>query len=348
MFEYADLKSLHLEITNRCQASCPMCSRNYHGGLDNPLLKESDWNIDDFKNIVGPVVKQLDKINFCGNFGDPLLNADLQLMTDMLKQTNIHVDVHTNGSLRNDKWWTAFPRHLPASHRVIFAIDGLADTHSRYRIGTDFNRILDNAKTFIRNGGIAEWCFIRFKHNEHQVQAAQALANTYGFKYFSVKDSSRFNFETKFAVYNKQGKTEYYLEPPTYHNIKKFDVSDLADVEEFINASDIDCFAKHNFELYIDAHKRIMPCCFLAAIPYDYYRVGDILHLPKDVIKQQYRQLINELGDTQKSIQEVLESDSFQNVWQKYWTINKLWTCARTCGSIFNRPNDQIQSYQVL
>lgn len=348
MFNYADLKSLHLEITNRCQASCPMCSRNYRGGLNNHLIKENDWKLHDFKQIVGPVIDQLEKINFCGNFGDPLLNNDLPMMTDCVKHKNIHVDVHTNGSLRNDKWWKSFPKHLPTNHRVVFAIDGLRDTHNLYRIGTDFDRILDNAKTFIRAGGIAEWCFIRFKHNQHQVEAAKALADTYGFKYFSVKDSSRFNFETKFAVFDKQGKTQYHLEPPTYHNIKNFNVSDLADVEEYIRASDIECFAKHNFELYIDAHKRIMPCCFLAAIPYDYYREGDILQNPKDVIKKQYSQLINELGDTKKSIKEVVESESFQTVWKKYWTINKLWTCARTCGSIFNKPNDQIQSYHVL
>lgn len=348
MFQLADLKSLHLEITNRCQASCPMCSRNYHGGIDNPLLKDAEWTIDDFEKLISPVLKQIRFINFCGNFGDPLLNKDLQLMTDFVKTYNIHVDIHTNGSLRNDKWWACFPKHLPSSHRVIFAIDGLRDTHSLYRIGTDFDRILANAKTFIRAGGTAEWCFIKFKHNEHQVEAAKALADTYGFKYFSVKDSSRFNFETKYAVYNKQGITEYYLEPPTNSQTKYFDVKDLKAVEDLIDKTDIDCYAKHKGELYIDAHKQIMPCCFLAGIPYDYYRKKDTLQPPKDVIKKQYAQLIEDLGDTKKGIKEVLESNSFQMVWNRYWTLQKLWTCARTCGNTFNRPNDQIRSYQEL
>ena len=80
MFKFNELQSIHLEISTRCQASCPMCSRNYHGGLSNPLLKEADWNILDFKSIIGPVIDQLTNINFCGNFGDPLLNVDLQLI----------------------------------------------------------------------------------------------------------------------------------------------------------------------------------------------------------------------------------------------------------------------------
>lgn len=348
MFQLADLKSLHLEITNRCQASCPMCNRNYHGGQTNPLLSLSDWSHQDFIDIVHPVIKQLKKINFCGNFGDPLLNDHLQDMIGSVKNHNIHVDIHTNGSLRNKKWWSCFPKHLPKSHRIVFALDGLRDTHSFYRIGTDFDRILDNAKTFIKAGGTAEWCFIKFKHNEHQIQAAQALAQAHGFKYFSVKDSNRFNFEKKFPVLDNKGNSEYYLEPPANTKTVYFDVSNLNAVQNLINETQINCYAKHSGELYIDAHRRIMPCCFLAAIPYDYYREGDTLKGPKDVIRHQYQQLILDLGNTQKSIKEVVESESFQNVWQRYWTIQKLWTCARTCGDIFNRPNDQIQSYHEL
>jgi sulfatase maturation enzyme AslB (radical SAM superfamily) len=311
-------------------------------------MKNSDWSLKDFQNIVLPVADQLIKINFCGNFGDPLLNINLQLMTDLIKNKNIHVDVHTNGSLRNNKWWASFPKHLPASHRVVFGIDGLADTHQIYRVGTDFERILENAKTFIHASGIAEWCFIKFKHNEHQIEEARQLAKKYGFKYFSVKDSSRFNFEKQFAVYDKYGKTLYYLEPPSASDTKYFDAQDLNLIKNLVDTTKISCYAKHQTELYIDAHRRIMPCCFLAAIPYDYYRKNDSLSRAKDIVKLQYKKLVQDLGDTTGSIQSVLESESFQTVWEQYWTINKLWTCARTCGDKFNKPNDQIQSYHVL
>lgn len=350
MFLYNDLNSLHLEITSRCQASCPMCSRNYHGGRPNPYLQEADWTFEDFKKIVHPVLDTVNNITFCGNFGDPLVNTDFHLMTSSLKHLNIFVDVHTNGSIRNTEFWKNLPKHLPTAHRVVFAIDGLADTHNLYRIGTDFNKILDNAKAFIKAGGIAEWCFIKFKHNEHQAQAAEALATTHGFKFFSVKDSSRFNFEKQFSVLDKNNNTEYYLEPPSNTDVKFIDVSNLDAVADIINNTQINCYAKHKGELYIDAHRNIMPCCFLAAIPYDYYRPGDTLAAPKDHIRKQYLRLIKDLGDTNamQGIRVVLESTQFQQCWKKYWAINKLWTCARTCGNTFNNPNDQIQTYQEL
>jgi DNA-3-methyladenine glycosylase I len=32
----------------------------------------------------------------------------------------------------------------------VFGIDGLADTHSIYRVGTDYHKIIENAKAFIK------------------------------------------------------------------------------------------------------------------------------------------------------------------------------------------------------
>jgi len=38
MYSYKDIKEVHLEITQRCQAACPMCDRNCNGGPDNPHI----------------------------------------------------------------------------------------------------------------------------------------------------------------------------------------------------------------------------------------------------------------------------------------------------------------------
>ena len=78
MFPFTDLEQIHLEITNNCQASCPMCSRNHHGGQENPLIKIQEWTLEDFKHIINQeVLDQIDSLYFCGNFGDPLLNNNL-------------------------------------------------------------------------------------------------------------------------------------------------------------------------------------------------------------------------------------------------------------------------------
>lgn len=344
MFRYDELESIHLEITNRCQASCPMCNRNYRGGVENPLLQISDWTVNDFKEILDPVTLSIiKKIEFCGNFGDPLINQDFHLMTDYLKNFGVAIDVHTNGSLRNKQFWKTLPRHLP-DHKIVFGIDGLADTHSRYRIGTNFDKILDNARAFIDAGGIAEWSFIRFKHNEHQVDAARELAEKIGFKKFYTKDSSRFAFETKYFILDKNESVVDYLQTPTKTKINYFDATDLNLVNQTIQTTSISCYAVNKKEIYIDAHMKIMPCCFLATIPYDYERPADNLFKAKQHIKNQYKELIVELGNTdaKQGIKKVIETEAFQTVWKKYWTVKKLWTCARVCGNTFSKPIDQV------
>jgi MoaA/NifB/PqqE/SkfB family radical SAM enzyme len=346
MIKFSELRSIHIEITNRCQASCPMCSRNYRGEVENPLLKISDWTFEDFKEIFKTeVLKTIKRIEFCGNFGDPLINRDFHLMTSYVKDLDIFIDVHTNGSLHNQEFWKKLPQYLP-QHRVVFGIDGLADTHSVYRRGTNFEKILKNAREFINAGGVAEWSFIRFKHNEHQIEQAKKLANSIGFSKFYTKDSSRFAFETECAVLDKHERITEVIKPPTKTKVTYFDPRDLATVSKTIQNTDIDCYAQHKKEIYIDAHQKIMPCCFLAAIPYDYSRPNDSLYMAKMHIKNQYSSLIESLGNTDAKlgIKTVIEQQTFQTVWQQYWTVNKLWTCARVCGNRFSKPADQVNS----
>jgi len=45
MYRYSDLKTVHLEITEACNAACPMCARNINGGEDNPHLKDNELRI---------------------------------------------------------------------------------------------------------------------------------------------------------------------------------------------------------------------------------------------------------------------------------------------------------------
>jgi len=348
MFRFDKLESIHLEITNRCQASCPMCSRNVHGGLVNPLINNRDWTLEDFKHILSKeVLTQITGFYFCGNFGDPIINNDLIDMCSYSKESNpnLYIRIHTNGSARSTDWWKKLADELPKEHNVIFALDGLEDTHSIYRIGTNYNNIIDNAKAFISNGGKAEWAFIKFKHNEHQLKDAEKLANELGFSRFTYKDSSRFVATDKFEVLDKDGNTDYYLEPPTGSKINYITQDIINNYKDIVKQSEIECYVQQTKEIYIDAYKQIMPCCFLASIPYNYSKKNDTTIPVRREIKKQYQNLLEDLGNTnalEMTIQEVIDSDVWQNVWKRYWNTEKLITCARTCGiNKLSKPKDQ-------
>ena len=357
VFKFTDLKQIHLEVSNNCQASCPMCSRNISGGLENPLIKVQNWSLDDFKNIMNQeVFDQIDGFYFCGNFGDPILNNDLIDMCRYAKdmaRPEINVSIHTNGGAKSTTWWKELAHALPKNHKVIFALDGLADTHSLYRIGTDFNNVIRNATAFIQEGGIAEWAFIKFKHNEHQVDDVRALSKKLKFQYFTVKNSSRFVGEAKTKVLDKSGNVTHYLEPSSDTTIKFIDRKIIDSFKDSIAHAKIDCKVLNNKEVYIDAYKQLFPCCHTASVPYmreqtNFHEWGDTVYSIVQTMMSQHHDMIKSLGNmdtTTRSIKEIINSPEYQSVWQEYWTTKKLFMCVRTCGNgpgiDFSKPKDQ-------
>jgi len=53
MYEYKDIRTIHLEVTQNCQASCPMCDRNQNGGALNPHINLDELTIGDVNLICG-------------------------------------------------------------------------------------------------------------------------------------------------------------------------------------------------------------------------------------------------------------------------------------------------------
>jgi hypothetical protein len=43
------ITNLHIELTDKCQASCPMCGRNNNGGAERPFVGQHDITIEQFK-----------------------------------------------------------------------------------------------------------------------------------------------------------------------------------------------------------------------------------------------------------------------------------------------------------
>lgn len=354
MFKFVDLEEVHLEITNNCQASCPMCSRNRNGGLENPLLRLNDWTLQDYKNIMtAEVLQQVKGFFFCGNFGDPILNKDLVEMCRYSSEINpdLNIRIHTNGSARTTAWWVELAKALPKTHNVIFALDGLADTHSLYRIGTSFEKILENACAFIAAGGRAEWCFIRFKHNQHQVEQARQMSKDLGFATFSMKNSSRFVLEPKIDVLDKQGNITHIIEPATDTPLKFIDKKAIDAYKTIVAESDIDCQALKQKEVYVDAYKNVFPCCWIASTPYTYIDENDAAYVRYEMLEQ-YHKIVEDFGGIEKlsaeknTIRNIIEADSYQNLWYKYWNERSLITCARMCGRApindFAKSRDQL------
>ena len=177
---------VHVELSNKCNAMCPQCGRNYidkDGVLKvKPTMQTGELVLEDYKKIFDDKfysIFDLDKINYCGNRSDPIASRDLHEIVEYAysKNDKTIITIATNGGLKTTEWWSKFGKMMSdKKHRVVFGLDGLENTHHIYRQRTNFKKVISNAKAFLQNGGRAEWQMLVFKHNQHQIDEAKQMA----------------------------------------------------------------------------------------------------------------------------------------------------------------------------
>ncbi|MEM7645915.1 MAG: radical SAM protein, partial [Pseudomonadota bacterium] len=175
IYHSSEVGTVHLEVTSRCNARCPMCLRNVCGGKENPQLPITDLSLSDIKNIFPEqFIGQLKRLFMCGNYGDPVVSTDTLEIFEYLRKINpkIRLELFTNGSARSQKWWAQLAQVVDLVH---FSVDGLGDVNQIYRRGTQFDKIMENIKAYVSSGGEGVWDYIVFRHNEHQIDEARAL-----------------------------------------------------------------------------------------------------------------------------------------------------------------------------
>ncbi len=326
MYNLNSIKDIHLEITSRCQASCPMCPRKINGGLLNPLFTLTEINLETFKDWF-PInfIKQLDSLFMCGNLGDPIIAQDCLEIFQYLRETNpsIRLSMHTNGSARTINWWKSLAQ---TNVKVTFGIDGLSDTHSLYRIGTDFNKIIENASEFINAGGHAEWHMLVFKHNEHQIEECRSLSQKLNFNKFATKYTSRF-VDNKFNVLDETGKTTHVLYPA------QRSIEMIPKVKEAISTKcEISCKAQKYNQLYVSASGNISPCCWL-----------DLSwQLPNQNNRIDYMDRIGTFPNlNNQSLENIFDSGFFNKI-KNTWNNDPLIECSKQCGK-FDKLGEQFE-----
>lgn len=318
MYKLDDIRDVHLEVTSKCQAKCPMCPRRINSGITNPLINEIEINLETFKKWF-PVefIKQLNSLFMCGNLGDPIVASETLEIFKYIRtiNSNITLSMHTNGSARTKTWWADLAK---LKVRVVFGIDGLEDTHELYRISTNWSNILENAKAFIDAGGQAEWHMIVFQHNEHQINECKNLSEDLGFKHFQVKHTTRFE-NKKFHVLDNHGKTINVLYPSQK---SKEMINGVRAYLDDVNP-EIKCKAKNQKQFYISSDGHISPCCWL-----DFSWI-----LPKQDTRIDYMDKIGQLPNlNNSSLKDIFESGYFDKI-AETWNSDPLKECSKQCGS---------------
>ena len=188
-----DIKVLHVESTDVCQAACALCARETDATFRKDL--QHHLGIEQIqKHFLDDDIYKLDKMFMCGNYGDPAAGKHSLSIYRWFREVNpnIVLGMNTNGALQTTFWWHELGKlfNQPQDY-VVFSIDGLEDTNATYRKNVNWAKLIANVRAFIEAGGSAHWDMLVYRHNQHQVEECEQLARDMGFKWFRAKVSRR-------------------------------------------------------------------------------------------------------------------------------------------------------------
>jgi len=342
-----DIKSVHIELTDKCQAACPMCARNYSGGAVRPFIKNSEISFEEFKQWF-PVTFLANLNNFysCGNYGDPVFANDCLEIYEYVRQASptARLAIHTNGSLRKPEWWKKLASVLGNNGEVIFAVDGFKGKHELYRRNTSFDKIVENMKAFIEAGGTAKVDSLIFAHNENDVEELEKFLLDLGVTSVNFKSTTRFYSMTEFEVLDKDNKKEYSLYPATkIEFIKKPNATlekflDKDFLQKFVDDSVITPKCVSKKEIYVDPHGNVLPCCYVGS---DFLEVPleerITLHTLRNLSVENSKHMLSKItvpNLKDNDVEVVLSNDKlWSNIYDFWEGKNKCLTCIKNCST---------------
>jgi hypothetical protein len=266
-------------------------------------------------------------ILFCGNYGDPIFHPELHSIIQRirLEYPNLRVLMHTNAAAHSMNYWQKLASLFSQNNSYVkFSIDGLKKGHELFRRGTQWEKAIENAQSFIDAGGNAIWQMIEFDHNRHEAQACKDLAEEMGFKKFQLRRNNYPGLDQHIQTApNASSISNQGAEKSTSAELVSWHQSHLAQSQ----TTRIDCKAKSRNNLYLDVHGHVWPCCWVGGLPYR----------PEDSLREHFKQAfvaentLDDLSLEKHPLSKILSGPIFTAI--DSGISNKSFsTCSRTCG----------------
>jgi MoaA/NifB/PqqE/SkfB family radical SAM enzyme len=206
------MKSLHIELTNRCILACPACPRTEWANILKRPVAKKDLDfvlLDNFLNCPGG--KEIDTLLLCGDYGDCIYYPKFLEFIKHFRSTK-NYSIRTNGSRQTTAFWEELASMLTENDEVVFAIDGLEEDNQLYRKNSHWPSIMQGLD-IIKNNSSAKvkWQTIVFSFNQHQLDEIQQFAESKGAEFVQLI-THRYGNETLIPV-ESFVKKEYSYKP---------------------------------------------------------------------------------------------------------------------------------------
>ena len=181
-------RKVRLDASTICQLTCPSCPMG--SGDARQQLGAGFLTFQDFQQFLDahPFISHIE----LSNWGEVFLNNDLLQIIRYAYQENVALHIANGANLNTvrDDVLEALVKYQV--RHITCSIDGASqDTYAAYRVGGRFEQVIRNIRTinawkarYRSSYPRLKWQFIPFGHNEDEITAARALAQSLKMEFF--------------------------------------------------------------------------------------------------------------------------------------------------------------------
>ena len=230
---------IQLSLSTKCNLHCKFCLTEV---MKNKFNFVENLNME-IETVYKVLNHKIEYLSICSNRGEALFHPEIEAILIYAKERDNGIDFSTNAFHKPKKWWKWLGDLFDYRDVITFPLDGIGNkTHNMYR-GSDFYTVLSNIEAYLESGNRAIWRFIKFEHNQHQVELARKFANELGIEFQVI------NSHTYDNVLRKPDSKVW-----TKENIRS---------EKATNNDYLPCEDKN---YYVNVKGYVFPCCFMANI----------------------------------------------------------------------------------
>lgn len=182
---------LVVDPSSACDLRCPFCPTGKGKGTRPAAM----MSFEHFKAVVdelGPTALQVEFMNW----GEPTLNKELPRMVAYAKSFGLGTRLSSHMNRMTPEMASALVDS--GLDVVIVSVDGASpETYAKYRVGGDYDAVLRNIKGLVAARAARgsstpriDWQFLVFRHNEHEIKIAEAVARFVGADRFGASPAA--------------------------------------------------------------------------------------------------------------------------------------------------------------
>lgn len=181
-------RSIRVDASSVCQLKCPACSTA--GGMNRTgIVGWGHLAAADFRRLLEEN-RGLRSVEL-SNWGEIFLNPELDEIMACAFEKDVRLRAANGVNFNSVRAHTLENLVRYRFHYLSISLDGASqETYSRYRIGGDFERVLDNIRRLNALKQAADtkyprlaWQFIIFGHNQHELPRAREMAAQLGMRF---------------------------------------------------------------------------------------------------------------------------------------------------------------------